>query len=270
MTVAPSVSSSYAVGVMIALDSSLSSGISNWKSSAESLSRRARSIFWASMAIMRSSSIGLSAFFPFRTRDRHLEFASLRCLRGDRPRSATRIDRLILLKNDLLAFGRALIDAASCSATWVLLPSTERRFTSCAGLPLSCCFFCGASFAISQFRMPRRDLVARERLVVAYYAIAATVHTACVIAQSTLAWTRTRHRPSLSQILQHSPPKKRTPCTSLDTVGTLSSTACRNAAAKTKTRAASAPRKDKNIHLKHKPPSAAAGPNSRRPPTPRR
>ena len=57
---------------------------------------------------MRSSSIGFSDFFPFRTSDRHLEFASLRCLRGDRPRSATRIDRRILLKNDLLAFGRVL------------------------------------------------------------------------------------------------------------------------------------------------------------------
>ena len=60
--------------------------------------------------------MGFSDFFPFRTSDRHLEFASRRCLRGDRPRSATRIDRRILLKNDLLAFGRALIDAASCSA----------------------------------------------------------------------------------------------------------------------------------------------------------
>ena len=59
--------------------------------------------------------MGFSDFFPFRTSDRHFEFASRRCLRGDRPRSATRIDRLILLKNDLLAFGRA-IDAASSSA----------------------------------------------------------------------------------------------------------------------------------------------------------
>ena len=127
MTVAPSVSSSDAVGVMTALvDSSLSSGMSNWNSSAESLSRRARSIFWASIAIMRSSSIGLSAFFPFRTRDRHLEFASLRCLRGDRPRSATRIDRRILLKKELLAFGRA-IDAASCSAICDLSASTEHK-----------------------------------------------------------------------------------------------------------------------------------------------
>ena len=64
---------------------------------------------------MRSSSIGFSDFFPFRTSDRHFEFASRRCLRGERPRSATRIDRRILLKNDLLAFGRA-IDAASSSA----------------------------------------------------------------------------------------------------------------------------------------------------------
>ena len=135
MTVAPSASSSDAVGVITALvDSSLSSGMSNWNSSAESLSRRARSIFWASMAIMRSSSIGLSAFFPFRTRDRHLEFASLRCLRGDRPRSATRIDRRILLKNDLLAFGRASwIDSQSCSATWVLSDSTDLKLRSCAG-----------------------------------------------------------------------------------------------------------------------------------------
>jgi hypothetical protein len=75
---------------------------------------------------MRSSSTGLSAFFPFRTRDRHFEFASRRCLRGDRPRSATRIDRRILLKNDLLAFGR-WIDAASWSATCDLLPSTDRK-----------------------------------------------------------------------------------------------------------------------------------------------
>ena len=188
MTVAPSASSSDAVGVMTALvDSSLSSGMSNWNSSAESLSRRARSIFWASMAIMHSSSMGFSDFFPFRTSDRHFEFASRRCLRGDRPRSATRIDRRILLKNDLLAFGRApWIDSQSCSAAWVLLPSTERRFTSLAGLPVSCCSFCGASFAKSQFRMPLRDLVARERLVVAYYAIAATGTRACVIAQSTL------------------------------------------------------------------------------------
>ena len=66
---------------------------------------------------MRSSSIGLSAFRPFRTRDRHFEFASLLCLRGDRPRSATRIDRRILLKNDLLAFvASSSIDAASSSA----------------------------------------------------------------------------------------------------------------------------------------------------------
>merc|ERR1719362_519290 len=75
------------------------------------------------MAIMRSSSIGLSAFLaPFRTSDRHLLFASLRCLRGDRPRSATRIDRLILLKNDLLAFGRApsWTHAASCNAGFAL------------------------------------------------------------------------------------------------------------------------------------------------------
>ena len=85
---------------MTALDLLLFSGMSNWNSpmSAESLSRRARSIFWASIAIMRSSSIGLSAFRPFRTRDRHFELASLLCLRGDRPRSATRIDRHILLK----------------------------------------------------------------------------------------------------------------------------------------------------------------------------
>ena len=77
---------------------------------------------------MRSSSIGLSCFFPFRTRDRHLEFASLRCLRGDRPRSATRIDRRILLKNDLLAFGRApsLIEAASCSADLQSLSTAQR------------------------------------------------------------------------------------------------------------------------------------------------
>ena len=136
MTVAPSASSSDAVGVMTALvDSSLSSGMSNWNSSAESLSRRARSIFCASMAIMRSSSIGLSDFLPpFRTSDRHLLFASLRCLRGDRPRSATRIDRLILLKNDLLAFCRASwIDSQSCSATWVLSDSTDLKLRSCAG-----------------------------------------------------------------------------------------------------------------------------------------
>ena len=140
MTVAPSASSSDAVGVMTALvDSSLSSGISNWNSSAESLSRRARSIFCASMAIMRSSSIGLSAFFPFRTRDRHLEFASLLCLRGDRPRSATRIDRLILLKNDLLGFGRALIDAASCSAGFdEQSASTDLNTRICAGASVFC------------------------------------------------------------------------------------------------------------------------------------
>ena len=195
---------------------------------------------------MRSSSIGFSDFFPFRTRDRHLEFASLRCLRGERPRRATRIDRRILLKNDLLAFGRASwIDSQSCSATWVLLPSTERRFTSLAGLPVSCCSFCGASFAKSQFLMPRRDVVARERLVVAFYHNCSSVHGGHAVAQSTLAWTRPRHRPGLSQILEHSPPKKRTPCTSLDTVGTLSRTAKRNATAKTE-RAASAPRKHKN------------------------
>ena len=134
MTVAPSASSSDAVGVMTALvDSSLSSGMSNWNSSAESLSRRARSIFWASIAIIRSSSMGLSAFFPFRTRDRHLEFASLRCLRGDRPRSATRIDRRILLKKDLLAFGRALIDAASCAATCGLSARTDLKTCNRAG-----------------------------------------------------------------------------------------------------------------------------------------
>ena len=74
---------------------------------------------------MRSSSMGFSDFLPLRTSDRHFEFASRRCLRGDRPRSATRIDRRILLKNDLLAFGRALIDAASWSATCDLLPSTD-------------------------------------------------------------------------------------------------------------------------------------------------
>ena len=87
---------------------------------------------------MRSSSIGLSAFLdPFRTRDRHLEFASLRCLRGDRPRSATRIDRRILLKIDLLAFGRASIDAASSSAGFdEQLASTELKLRSCAGLPV--------------------------------------------------------------------------------------------------------------------------------------
>ena len=217
---------------------------------------------------MRSSSMGFSDFFPLRTSDRHFEFASRRCLRGDRPRSATRIDRRILLKNDLLAFGRASwIDSQSCSATWVLLPSTERRFTSLAGLPVSCCSFCGASFAKSQFLMPRRDVVARERLVVAFYHNCSSVHGGHAVAQSTLAWTRPRHRPGLSQILEHSPPKKRTPCTSLDTVGTLSNTPNRNAAAKTETRAAS---QKKTKHLKHTPPSAAAGPNSRRPPTPRR
>ena len=219
---------------------------------------------------MRSSSIDLSFFFPFRTRDRHLEFASLRCLRGERPRRATRIDRRILLKNDLLAFGRASwIDSQSCSATWVLLPSTERRFTSLAGLPVSCCSFCGASFAKSQFLMPRRDVVARERLVVAFYHNCSSVHGGHAVAQSTLAWTRPRHRPGLSQILEHSPPKKRTPCTSLDTVGTLSNTPNRNAVAKTETRTRLESDK-KTKHLKHTPPSAAAGPNSRRPPTPRR
>ena len=186
---------------------------------------------------MRSSSMGFSDFFPFRTSDRHFEFASRFCLRGERPRSATRIDRRILLKKDLLAFGRASwIDSQSCSATWVLLPSTERRFTSLAGLPVSCCSFCGASFAKSQFLMPRRDVVARERLVVAFYHNCSSVHGGHAVAQSTLAWTRPRHRPGLSQILEHSPPKKRTPCTSLDTVGTLSSTANCNAAAKTETR----------------------------------
>ena len=77
---------------------------------------------------MRSSSIGFSDFFPFRTSDRHFEFASRRCLRGDRPRSATRIDRRILLKKDLLAFGRAssLIDAASCSADLQSLSAAQR------------------------------------------------------------------------------------------------------------------------------------------------
>ncbi len=83
---------------------------------------------------MRSSSICFSAFRPFRTRDRHFELASLLCLRGDRPRSATRIDRLILLKNDLLAFGRVLIDAASCSAGFdEQSASTDLKFTICAG-----------------------------------------------------------------------------------------------------------------------------------------
>ena len=175
---------------------------------------------------MRSSSMGFSDFLPLRTSDRHFEFASRRCLRGDRPRSATRIDRRILLKNDLLAFGRASwIDSQSCSATWVLLPSTERRFTSLAGLPESCCSFCGASFAKSLFRMARRDVVARERLVVAYDASAAATRAVCHLPNPQLSWTRTRHRPGLSQILEHSPPKKPTPFTSLDTVGTLSSTA---------------------------------------------
>ena len=91
---------------------------------------------------MRSSSIGFSDFFPFRTSDRHFEFASLRCLRGDRPRSATRIDRRILLKNDLLAFSRpSLIDAASCSATWVLSDSTDLKLRSLAGLPVELVLF---------------------------------------------------------------------------------------------------------------------------------
>ena len=62
------------------------------------------------------------------------------------------------------------------------------------------------------------------------------LHGACVTCPIQSAWTRTRHRPGLSQILEHSPPKKRTPCTSLDTIGTLSSTTKRNAAAKTETR----------------------------------
>ena len=195
---------------------------------------------------MRSSSMGFSDFLPFRTSDRHFEFASRRCLRGDRPRSATRIDRRILLKNDLLAFGRASwIDSQSCSATWVLSPSTERRFTSLAGLPVCCGSFCGASFAKSQLRMPRRDLVARERLVVAYYAIAAATRGVCHLPNLLRAGARVQHGRVLSQILEHSPPKKPTPCNSLDTVGTLSSTANRNAAAKTE-RAASAPRKHKN------------------------
>ena len=108
MTVAPSASSSDAVGVMTALvDSSLSSGISNWNSSALSLSRRAAPSFgraWPSCA-RRQSACRPSC--PLRTSDRHLEFASLRCLRGDAATERTRIDRRILLKNDLLAFGRA-------------------------------------------------------------------------------------------------------------------------------------------------------------------
>ena len=151
---------------------------------------------------MRSSSMGFSDFLPFRTSDRHFEFASRRCLRGDRPRSATRIDRRILLKKDLLAFGRASwIDSQSCSATWVLLPSTERRFTSLAGLPVCCCSFCGASFAKSQLRMPRRDLVARERLVVAYYAIAAATRGVCHLPNLIELDTNSAQAPGLSQIL---------------------------------------------------------------------
>ena len=166
MTVAPSASSSDAVGVMTALvDSSLSSGISNWNSSAESLSRRARSIFCASMAIMRSSSIGLSAFFPLRTRDRHLEFASLRCLRGDRPRSATRIDRRILLKNDLLAFGRApsWTHAASCNAGFALQGlSAAARLRRAGWLLVS--WFDAAVFCKLQLALHGKG---RERLVAA-------------------------------------------------------------------------------------------------------
>ena len=62
------------------------------------------------------------------------------------------------------------------------------------------------------------------------------LHAACVTPNLPGAELELQHRPALSQIL---PPKKRTPCTSLDTVGTLWSTANRNAAAKTGTRAAS-------------------------------
>ena len=78
--------------------------------------------------------MGFSDFFPFRTSDRHLLFASLRCLRGERPRSATRIDRRILLKNENLAFGRVLIDAASCSAGFdEQSASTDLNTRICAG-----------------------------------------------------------------------------------------------------------------------------------------
>ena len=115
---------------------------------------------------MRSSSIGFSDFFPFRTSDRHLLFASLLCLRGDRPRSATRIDRRILLKNDLLGFGRASwIDSQSCSAIWVLPDSTELKLRSLAGLPVELVLLFCASLAKSQLRSA---LVPFERFVVAF------------------------------------------------------------------------------------------------------
>ena len=213
---------------------------------------------------MRSSSMGFSDFLPFRTSDRHFEFASRRCLRGDRPRSATRIDRRILLKNDLLAFGRASwIDSQSCSATWVLSPSTERRFTSLAGLPVCCGSFCGASFAKSQLRMPRRDLVARERLVVAYYAIAAATRGVCH-AQSTRCGARApAQAPALSQM-------GNSPAQETDSVhlSRHSRDTLEHGEPQCRCQNRNVPASQKKTkHLKHTPPSAAVGPNSRRPPT---
>ena len=112
---------------------------------------------------MRSSSIDLSVFFPFRTRDRHLEFASLRCLRGDRPRSATRIDRLILLKNDLLAFGRApsWTHAASCNAGFALQGlSAAARLRRAGWLLVS--WFDAAVFCKSQLPLHGKGLTQRR------------------------------------------------------------------------------------------------------------
>ena len=118
---------------------------------------------------MRSSSIGFSDFFPFRTSDRHLEFASRRCLRGDRPRSATRIDRRILLKKDLLAFGRASIDAANSSAGFdEQSASSDRKTRSCAGASGLL-----TAFALRLCKLPapalRSESEAFERLVIAFY-----------------------------------------------------------------------------------------------------
>ena len=110
---------------------------------------------------MRSSSMGFSDFLPLRTSDRHFEFASRRCLRGERPRSATRIDRRILLKNDLLGFGRAssLIDAASCSADLQSLSAAQRLGRA---LWLLMSWFDAAVFCKSQLPLHGKGLTQRR------------------------------------------------------------------------------------------------------------
>ena len=132
---------------------------------------------------MRSSSIGFSDFLPLRTSDRHFEFASRRCLRGDRPRSATRIDRRILLKNDLLGFGRASwIDSQSCSATWVLSDSTDLKLRSCAGSFGFCLLLRLCELPAATWQSAR---VPGERLILQTYDLQLRTLVACCPIQHT-------------------------------------------------------------------------------------